>query len=66
MRPPMRSLHALSEQVDGLRVLTNAGHLFLRRVPDPLVSVLEIGSTSPGGLQGTVGVFALHLGHSAS
>lgn len=35
-------------EVDGLRVMTNAGHYFMRRVPEALVSVLEIGSTSPG------------------
>ncbi len=39
---------ALVPEVDGLRLLTNQGHYFMRRVPEALVSVLEIGSTSPG------------------
>lgn len=40
---------ALVAEVDGCRILTQQGHFLLRRVPDVLTSVLEIGSTSPGG-----------------
>lgn len=41
---------ALVGEVDGGRAVTNSSHLFLRRVPPSLASVLEIGSTSPGAL----------------
>lgn len=41
---------ALVGEVDGVRVLTRDQHVFLRSVPAPLASVLEIGSTSPGAL----------------
>eukprot|EP00887_Chlorella_sp_A99_P002232 scaffold10.g2232.t1 len=41
---------ALVTEVDGLRVLTNTASHLLRKVPPPLASALEIGSTSPGAL----------------
>jgi vacuolar protein sorting-associated protein 16 len=37
-------------EVDGVRLITKHGHYLIRRIPDPLVSVLEIGSTSPAAL----------------
>jgi hypothetical protein len=40
----------LVPEVDGVRVLTPAAHALIRRVPAPLASVLEPGSTSPGAL----------------
>ena len=40
----------LVPEVDGLRVLATESHVLLRRVPPPLASVLEMGSTSPGAL----------------
>ena len=41
---------ALVGEVDGARAVTTDQHLFIRKVPGPLASVLEIGSTSPGAL----------------
>jgi len=41
---------ALVGEVDGVRALTSHKHVLIRSVPAPLVSVLEIGSTSPGAL----------------
>lgn len=41
---------ALVGEVDGARAVTTDQHLFIRKVPPPLASVLEIGSTSPGAL----------------
>ncbi len=41
---------ALIGEVDGARALTSDQHVFIRSVPTPLASVLEIGSTSPGAL----------------
>jgi hypothetical protein len=41
---------ALVGEVDGVRALTNDQHVFIRSVPAPLASVLEMGSTSPGAL----------------
>jgi hypothetical protein len=40
----------LVTEPDGVRIMAGGTHSLLRRVPDPLVSVLEIGSTSPGAL----------------
>jgi vacuolar protein sorting-associated protein 16 len=41
---------SLINEVDGVRALTSDQHVFIRSVPAPLASVLEIGSTSPGAL----------------
>lgn len=41
---------AMVTEVDGVRLITKHGHYLIRRIPDALVSVLEIGSTSPAAL----------------
>lgn len=40
----------LATEIDGVRIIGSERHFFLRRVPEPLVRVTEIGSTSPGAL----------------
>lgn len=40
----------LVSEMDGVRVVSNEAHWLLRKVPQPIVGVLESGSTSPGKL----------------
>ncbi|KAI8468744.1 MAG: vacuolar protein sorting-associated protein 16 [Monoraphidium minutum] len=47
LRLPAAGPMALVSEVDGLRVVTEATHMMLRRVADPLLQVYRPGSTSP-------------------
>ena len=48
VRYDMEEPCVLTPEVDGVRILTSQRHELLRRVPDALVDIFRIGSTSPG------------------